>query len=332
MYFKPARLIILLLAVFLLVPAFSGIACTSAAVSTVRIGYLLGDLHQLPFFVAQEKGFFKDEGVNVQVVGPFDAGPAEMDALAANQLDIGYVGVSPAILAAARKVELSVIAGVNLEGSALATANNINAVSGLKGKKVATPAPGSIQYILMGMLLSDNKMSFNDVELFPGTIKPPDMAQALQTGRIDGYFVWEPFVAQSVVSGAGKVLAESKDIWAGHPCCVVVTRNDFASKNDNVVSEVIRAHEKAVQFIEANPSEAKIIAQKWTKLDAAVINTAFNRVKYTYSVNKDDVKKFVQEIIDLGTSGTIKPIITASDVPDTGAFVDRVVNLKYLQR
>jgi NitT/TauT family transport system substrate-binding protein len=307
-------------------------ACAPSSPASVRIGYLLGDLHQLPFFVAQDKGFFKDEGINVQVVGPFDAGPAEMDALAANQLDIGYVGVSPAILAAARKVEISVIAGVNLEGSALATSNNINVVSDLKGKKVATPAPGSIQYILMGMLLSGNKMSFGDLELFPGTIKPPDMAQALQTNRIDGYLVWEPFISKSVVSGYGKILAESKDIWAGHPCCVVVTRNDFAAKNDTVVSAVIRAHQKAVQFIEANPAEAKAIAQKWTKLDAAVINAAFDRVKYTYSVNKDDVKKFVQEIISLGVGGTIKPIITAGDVPDTGSFVDKVVNLKYLQR
>jgi NitT/TauT family transport system substrate-binding protein len=332
MYSKPVGLAFFLLAALLLVPAFSGMACTSVAPASVRIGYLLGDLHQLPFFVAQEKGFFKDEGINVQVVGPFDAGPAEMDALAANQLDIGYVGISPAILAAARKVELSVIAGINLEGSALVTSKNINSVTELKGKKVATPAPGSIQYILMGMLLSDNKMSLADLELFPGTIKPPDMAQALQTGRIDGYFVWEPFVSESVVSGAGKVLAESKDIWAGHPCCVIVTRNDFATQNDSLVSAVVRAHQKAVQFIEANPSDAKVIAQKWTKLDAAVIDAAFGRVKYTYSVNKDDVKKFVQEIINLGESGTIKPIITANDVPDIGAFVDRVVNLKYLQR
>jgi NitT/TauT family transport system substrate-binding protein len=332
MYSKLARLAFLLLAALLLVPAFSGMACTSAAASTVRIGYLLGDLHQLPFFVAQEKGFFKDEGVNVQVVGPFDAGPAEMDALAANQLDIGYVGVSPAILAAARKVELSVIAGVNLEGSALATANSINSVAELKAKKVATPAPGSMQYILMGMLLSSNKMSFNDLELFPGTIKPPDMAQALQTGQIDGYFVWEPFISKSVVSGTGKVLVESKDIWAGHPCCVVVTKNNFATQNNSLVSAIVRAHKKAVQFIEANPSEAKLIAQKWTKLDAAVIDAAFGRVKYTYSVNKDDVKKFVQEIINLGVSGTIKPIVTVNDIPDINAFVDKVVNLKYLHR
>ena len=324
MSFKPVRMFFLILAALLLVPILGATACNNAAPAAVRVGYLLGDLHHLPFFVAVDKGFFKDEGIDVKVVGPFDAGPAEMDALAANQLDIGYVGVSPAILAAARKVDLSVIAGVNLEGSALAVSNNISTVADLKGKKIATPAPGSIQYILMGMVLSNNKMTFSDVQLFPGTIKPPDMAQSLQTGQIDGYCVWEPFVSRAVVAGYGKVLAESKDIWAGHPCCVVVTRNDFAAKNDAVVAAIVRAHQKAVNFIESNPAEAKTIAQKWTKLDAAVIDAAFARVKYTYSVNKADVAKFVQEIINLGTNGTIKPIITTTDVPDTGAFVDKI--------
>ena len=326
------RLAFGLLAALVLVLPVCVSGCTSHPPSTVRIGYLLGDPHHLPFFVAEDKGFFKDEGINVQVVGPFAAGPAEMDALAANQLDMGYVGVSPAILAAARKVDLSIIAGVNLEGSALVTAEDIDDVTELKSKKVATPAPGSIQYILMGMVLASDNMSFKDVELFPGTINPPDMPPALQTGRIDGYFVWEPFAAESVVSGTGKMLVESKDIWPGHPCCVVVTRNDFAASNSSLVAAVVRAHEKAVKFIADNPAEAKTIAQKWTKLDGAVIDNAFPRVKYTYTLNTDDVKRFVSEIIKLGADGTIKPIITAADVPDVDAFTNKVVDLKYLQQ
>ena len=326
------KLALLVLALILVIPLFSGLNCAPAAPATVRMGYLLGDLHHLPFFVAQDKGFFKDEGINVQVVGPFDAGPAEMDALAANQLDMGYVGIAPAVLAAARKIDLSIISGVNLEGSALATTTDINTIQDLKTKKVATPAPGSIQYVMLGMLLSKNSMSFADLDLLPGTIKPPDMPQALQTGQISGYFVWEPFVAKSLVDGYGKALVESKDIWPGHPCCVVVTRNAFSIDNDGVVAAVIRAHEKAVEFIAENPAEAKVIAQKWTKLDAVVIDNAFTRVKYTFNLNKDDVKRFTKEIISLGESGAIKPIITSGDVPDMDAFINKVVNLKYIQR
>jgi len=306
--------------------------CAPVAPSTVRIGYLLGDLHHLPFFVAQDRGFFLDEGLGVEVVGPFDAGPAEMDALAANQIDMGYVGVAPAVLAAARKVPLSIVSGVNLEGSGLVTGMDINSVAELKSKKIATPAPGSIQYVMLGMLLANNNLGYNDIELFPGTVKPPDMAQSLQTGRINGYFVWEPFVARSVVGGYGKVLVDSKDIWPGHPCCVIVTGGDFGRLHGNTVASVIRAHRRAIDFIDAYPAEAKAIAAKWTRLDPAVIDNAFGRVKYTYSLSRDDIKRFVNEIISLGEKGAIKPIITVDDVPDSDTFVDTVVDTKYLQR
>jgi NitT/TauT family transport system substrate-binding protein len=325
----PANFILASL-LFISISSLSG--CAPVAPSTVRIGYLLGDLHQLPFFVAQEKGFFAEEGLSVEVVGPFEAGPAEMDALAANQIDMGYVGVAPAVMAAARKIPLSIVSGVNLEGSGLVTGMDINSVAELKSKRIATPAPGSIQYVMFGMLLAGNNLGYNDVELFSGTVKPPDMPQSLQTGRINGYFVWEPYVARSVVGGYGKLLVESKDIWPGHPCCVIVTGGDFGRSQDGTVASVIRAHRKAIDFIAANPAEAKAIAAKWTRLDPAVVDNAFQRVKYTYSLNKDDIKRFVGEIISLGEKGAIKPIITANDVPDLDKFVEMVVDTKYLQR
>jgi NitT/TauT family transport system substrate-binding protein len=286
----------------------------------------------LPFFVAQDKGFFTEEGLNIEVVGPFEAGPAEMDALAANQIDMGYVGVAPAVMAAARKIPLSIVSGVNLEGSGLVTGMDVNSVAELKSKKIATPAPGSIQYVMLGMLLAGNNLGYGDIELFPGTVKPPDMPQSLQTGRIDGYFAWEPFVAKSVVGGYGKVLVASKEIWPGHPCCVIVTAGDFGRLHDGAVASVIRAHRRSIDFIAANPAEARAIAAKWTKLDPAIIDDAFTRVRYTYSLSKDDTKRFVSEIISLGESGAIKPIITATDVPDLEKFVESVVDSKYLQR
>ena len=328
--FKLLPSFILASLLFISISGLSG--CAPVAPSTVRIGYLLGDLHHLPFFVAEDKGFFLEEGLRVEVVGPFDAGPAEMDALAANQIDMGYVGVAPAVLAAARKVPLSIISGVNMEGSGLVTGLDINSVAELKSKKIATPAPGSIQYVMFGMLLANNNLGYNDIELFPGTVKPPDMPQSLQTGRINGYFVWEPFVARSVVGGYGKVLVESKDIWPGHPCCVIVTGGDFVRSHDSTVTSVTRAHRRAIDFIEANPAEAKAIAAKWTRLDPSVIDNAFGRVKYTYSLSKDDIKRFVSEIISLGEKGAIKPIITVDDVPDLDTFVDTVVDTKYVQR
>lgn len=323
-------LIILIILQSLLAVLIAG--CARPAASKVRIGYLLGDIHHLPFFVAVEKGFYTAEGLDIEVVGPFDAGPAEMDAMAAMQLDIGYVGAAPVITAAARRVPLTIISGVNLEGSALVAQKSIALVEGLKGKKIATPAPGSIQYVMVGMMLAQSSMNYRDVDIFPGTIKAPDMALNLQTGKIDAYCIWEPFVSRSVVAGTGHILKESKDVWPDHPCCVVVTRNDFLKNNPRLVQSVLAAHQKAVKFTVDNPEESKIIAQKYTKLDAPIIDSALRRVKYVTGVKPDDLKKFVREIIAMGENGSIKPIITRSDVPDVDAFISGMIDLQFLPR
>ena len=326
------KLCYLLFSIAILILVFTVPACGQPEQPKMRIGYLLGDLHHLPLFVGLEKGFFKDEGLNIEIVGPFEAGTAEMDALAANQLDVGYVGIAPTIIAAARKVDLSVISGVNLEGSALACDPDLKQVIDLNKKKMATPQPGSIQYVMTGMLLSNNKMSYKDVELFPGTIKPPEMPLALETRRIDGYFVWEPFVAKAVIGGYGKVLAESKDIWPGHPCCVVVTRNDFKAKNENTISALVKVHQRAIKFISDNPAESRTIAAKFTRLDEKIVSEALKRVRYTTSINQDDVKRFVNEIISLGEGGAIKPIIAMADIPDVSAFAVKLIDNKFALR
>ena len=211
------RLLVLITVLALLIVS-SGTGCAPPPKAQVRIGGILADLHQLPFFVAQEKGFLAEEGIELKTVGPFADGPTVMNALQANELDMGFAGVSVAVTAAARKVDVAIIAGSNEEGTAVIADKAINSVSDLRGKTVAIPAAGSMQHILMGMLLAKNNMTFNDVNIILGTIKYPDMPGALETGKINAYMAPEPFAAQGVVRNIGKVLVTSAEMWPGHPC------------------------------------------------------------------------------------------------------------------
>jgi len=321
-------LVIFIFAILLLY--FLWVIVSSQQKTEVRVGYLIGDLHHLPFFVALEKGYFKEAGIDVKVVGPFEAGTVEMEALATNQMDIGYVGASPAIIAAARGVNLSIIAGVNKEGSSLIVDKSIDDVEELKNKKIATPLPGSIQYILFGMLLAENNMSYQDIDILPGTIKPPDMPSTLERGNIKGYIVWEPYASQSVVAGIGKRLIDSNSIWPEHPCCVLVIRNDFKEKNPEIVKRIVEAHKKAIEFIKNNPIEAKKIAVKYTKLNMNVIEEALPRIKFDYSIEKNSIRRFVEETIKLGESEVVKPIIKTEEIQNITEFVDKIVDLKFI--
>jgi hypothetical protein len=110
----------------------------------VRIGYLQADIHQLSCWVAIEKGFYKEQGLDVEVAGIFKAGPEEMSAFAAGELDMGYVGEAPATTAVANgAAKVQVLAQVNTEGSAIMVGKDaaIAKVTQLAGKSVAVPGP-----------------------------------------------------------------------------------------------------------------------------------------------------------------------------------------------
>lgn len=86
---------------------------------TVRIGYLRADLHQLALFVAINQGYFEEFGLDVELY-VFSAGPEEMDAFGAQDIDMGYLGIAPATTKRLNlNIPIVILAGVNNEGSAI---------------------------------------------------------------------------------------------------------------------------------------------------------------------------------------------------------------------
>ena len=113
------KLSIIILGVVVLVLLVQGLLM-GAEKNPIRIAYLQNDIHQLACWVALEKGFYAQEGLEVRVAGIFKAGPELMSGFAAGALDMGYVGVAPVTTAVANKsARVVVLAQVNSEGSLL---------------------------------------------------------------------------------------------------------------------------------------------------------------------------------------------------------------------
>lgn len=136
--------------------------------SPIRLGYLLGDLHQMAQAVAKNttawgtgKSLFEKYGLNVAnaVGAPFSAGGAEMTAFAAGLVDIGYLGAPPAIQKHLNEgVGTTIIAQANTEGSGIVVkaGAGIYELRDLVNKTVAVPGPpaeSSIQFLLLKIAL-----------------------------------------------------------------------------------------------------------------------------------------------------------------------------------
>ncbi len=283
----------------------------------IRIGYLQADIHQLACWVALDKGFYQDEGLKVEVAGVFKAGPEEMSAFIAGELDMGYVGEAPATTAVANgAAKVVVLAQVNTEGSAVVVAKHspIKRVQDLAGRLSAVPGHSTVQDFLLKKALAQAAVPAGKAKVV--VIKPPEMIPALRSGQIASFIAWEPYPARAQSSGVGRVLVRSGEIWPDHPCCVLVADQRFLKTRRAEALKMVRAHVRATDFIRRHPEQALAIGVKYTGMDAATVRLAMANVKYTYHISVDGEKQYVRFLAKLGY---IK-------VKDADAFVKRFLH------
>ncbi len=309
------RIVLGVLLVLMLVSALISLAASK----TVRIGYLRNDLHHLAAWVAIDKGFFKEEGVDVEVAGIFNAGPEEMIGFASKSLDMGYLGVAPSATGLAnRSAAIKAVALANAEGSSVVVGKDasIREVKDLEGRTVAIPGYSSVQDFLLRKALEGAGVDPRKVNII--VIKPPEMIVALGSKQIDAFIAWEPHPSKAVNMGIGKVLVSSGMIWKDHPCCVVAVDNAFLRDNPETVKRFVRAHVKATEYIRKNPGEALRIGIKYTGMDEATVREAIRHISYHYLAKEGDVKEYVKYLVKFGY---VKPM-------DVDAFVREYLDMK----
>ena len=278
----------------------------------IRMGYLQSDLHHLPAFVALENKYFQDAGLNVKVAGVFKAGPELMSAFAAKELDIGYVGLAPAITAVANgTAAVRYIAQVNREGSAIVVTKDspYNKVTDLQGKIVTIPGHATMQDFLLRKAFKNEMVPFREIKLL--ILKPPEMITALNKGDIDAFIAWEPYPAKAITANMGRILMRSHAIWPDHPCCAVVAADDFSKKYPEIIKLIQDVHNKACDFIKNNRDEAIDIGVKYTGMDKQTIKKALETILYNGELKEQGVAEFLDFLKELRY---IKPDTSQKDL------------------
>lgn len=319
-----AAKVTILISLLLLLATGAWAAAGSSAEKPIRLGYLQNDIHHLAFWVAQDKGMLARKGAKVEVAGIFRSGPDIMSAFAAGALDMAYVGEAPATTAVANgTADVVVISQVNTEGSALVIASSgksaIAGLNGLEGKTVAVPGLSTVQDFLLKQALRRQGVKLEKVKFI--VIKPPEMIPALRNGDVDAFIAWEPYPAKARSMGVGQNLATSRELWPGHPCCVLVADAKYLAANPGKVKAMLAAHLQATEFIHQQPDKAADIGVKYTGMDKATITAAMKTVHYTHELSIDGEKQYVRFLSELGYIPKV----------DADIFVKKFINQEFLQ-
>ncbi len=308
---------------FLFFVSLQGCSKNSSSNGKIRMAYLQGDLHQLACWIAMEKGFFREQGLDVEVAGIFKAGPEEMSAFAAGSLDMGYVGQAPATTAVANRVtDVTVLAQVNKEGSAIVVkkGSKIKKMTDLVGKSIAVPGHSTVQDFLLRKALAKFKIKEKKVNLI--VLKPPEMIGALRTDQIDAFIAWEPYPAKAVTMGTGRILLASNKIWKNHPCCVLVADSNFIKNSPQKIKGIIKAHVKATNYIHNNLDDAVKIAVKYTGMDEKTVMNSIKNIKYDFIPVIDGEIEYVDFLSRLGYIKVDDPKTFTKKFIDTSILQD----------
>lgn len=235
----------------------------------LRIGYVLA-MANAPVIIAEQQGYYRDEGLAVDVKALGD-GPVIQQALAAHELDVAYVGTPPVYQWYARGLKSVILAKVNYGQAAVlaGSQSSINSLAELKGHKLAGVKKGSgMDVLLRGYVLQENAKLNPDSDVEIVDMPPGNMNAALDRGIVDAAFSWEPFVSQALLRGSARLLLDVNQALPNYPWYVVIGLPETLRDRPDDVVKVLRAHRKAIAFLNEHPAEAnKIIAQAF-KLEA----------------------------------------------------------------
>lgn len=287
--------------------------------NTVIIGYLPSD-HHSALFVASEKQLYEKEGIRVQLV-PFRAGSEVIEALKEGKIDVGYCGIAPVITAIDNGVPIKIIASVNQEGSGLVVSKNSNItnIDDLKFRTIAIPHKGSVQDVLLKDLLKKNNISLNDVNIIESEV--PYMPRSLLFNKFDAFIAWEPYPSVAKIEENEKVTLYSEDIWNNHPCCVVVTTDNYIKNKINNLKKILKVHIDATNYINFNKDESALIVSKKLGIDIDVEKEGLKHVDFV-AVPSDDFIENVFRFVEIQKQvGYIKNNFTE----------DQLFNLQYIK-
>ena len=295
----------------------------------LRIGWVYA-MANTPILVASQKGFFKQQGVDVDI-RRFNSGPLIMRALKAGDLDMAYIGMPPLYHAYAKGLNVRIVAKVNHGQAAIIVRkdSSIKQLSDLKGKRIAGIRKGSgMDVLLRGFVLDEIVKLRPDKDLTIINMPAKIMQASVDKGVVDAAFTWEPFVSQAVLSEGSRVLLDMNKAVKNYPWYVVAATEETIQSNFEMMSKMLKAHQQAVRFMNESPDVANLIVAEafnlyaidpktGSKIDPVeIIELARSHIGWNYQFNKED-KQFLQKLMDYSYKlGFIKNKINADEIID----------------
>jgi ABC-type nitrate/sulfonate/bicarbonate transport system substrate-binding protein len=316
-----------------IVGALAGAPLGAAAQTPINVSYQPALYWALPYYIATEKGWWKEVGLQ-PAFSVFPAGAPQVAAAQAKSWDVGGTGSVPAVLGAARSGLLTI--GITNDESKA----NVLTVRGekfeafkaspqsLKGQRILLTTNSTGDYAVRSCLRKYN-VAFGDVQFV--NLGQAQIISAITSNNGDVAGVWAPNNYTLEEKAGAKTLCTGADAGAIVPGALIV-RAEYAKDNPKNVAAYLAVYLRSWAWAKANPKEAremtkKFYAQGGVEISDKAIEQEFalrpvflldeqlrimDRAKGSSEVDKwlGDIAKFMVEVGTLPQAPDVKAFVT----------------------
>jgi NitT/TauT family transport system substrate-binding protein len=275
---------------------------------TLKVAYL-GLTCEGPIYAAYENGYFKDEGLDVELVKTdWDN---LRDGLGTGRFDATQHLTSFLLLAIDRSVDLRLTGGTHTGCLRIQAGvnTNIKTVEDLKGKRIAVAVNGNPPFMFANRVLTDHHLDPNkDIQwlVFPNDAMP----LALEDKKVDAVATAEPIGTFLLAKGLVRNIADQAvdKPYADEYCCVTVVSGELARKDPAKAAKVTRALLRGAKWVNANQKAA------------ARLGVSKKYISASEEINAQAISKLNYEP---GVAQARRDILTAAEAMQQGGFLKR---------
>jgi NitT/TauT family transport system substrate-binding protein len=247
------------LAVLLFGVALAPIMDTSTAqADTVKIAHSTW-VGYGPLYIARDKGMFKQNGVDVDLIVMED--PKErFPTLMADKIQMIASTVDTALLYLKKPNDFQYVVAIDDSngGDGIVAIKDIKTIADLKGKKVAVNE-GSVSEFYLNVLLA--KAGLKESDLNTVNMTAGDAGGAFVAKRVEAAVTWEPWLSKGKATDFGHLLVDSSTT-PGLITDVLIVKTDWANAHQKDVAAIVKSWNEAVAYYRANPDESISIMAK----------------------------------------------------------------------
>ena len=256
--------------------------------SRIRLGYL-GLTCEAAMFVAQEKGFFQEEGVDVEFVKTDWDGLR--DGLGLGRFDANYTLIMYLLKPIEQGLDVKITGGVHSGCLRVQVGpeSQVQSVADLKGKKIGIPTMGSPPFLFASRALSAQGLDpKKDVSWV--VIAPDVMGLALENGQVDAVADSEPLGSILMATNNVRTLADQAvdAPYSEEYCCATVVSGKFLARDREGAAKVTRALLKGAMWVDKNPTAAASLSveKKYVASSTEINAQAIGKLGYRPGVTR----------------------------------------------